>query len=203
MFCEICQNFMDITNNVSNTKIQEGGEIIDKPDSDNAETEISDNFINEILEGIDTEQNLKNFDIANLNKNIIFNKLSNNQKTLVINRILEKLPKSSKIQKFSNITKESFNYCKTCGYYEKIKNKSCIFSRGNEKKDDSYNIKFIDYKYDNTLPSTKKYVCINDKCTTHNNPKLKSAVFFRQKDSYNIRYICSVCDSFWNTFIQK
>ena len=45
--------------------------------------------------------------------------------------------------------------------------------------------------------------CINDKCSTHKEPQLKNAVFYRQKGSYTTRYICTVCDSFWNTFIEK
>ena len=230
MFCEICQNFMDITNNVSSTSNnkEEEEENIDSEDftkseikeneaitSSDFETKISeasitdnsllsDVFVNEILEGKESNINFKNFDINDLNKNQVFNKLSNNQKTLVINRILEKIPKSIKVNKSIDINKESYNYCKTCGYYEKIKNKTSIFTRGNEKKNYSYNLKFLQYKNDYTLPTTKKYNCINDSCKTHTDPKIKYAVFFRDRESsYNIKYICTVCDSYWNTFIEK
>ncbi len=252
MFCEVCQNFMDITNNVSSNiedtknlevdknennyesdkedteeenednKNEDNNELVKNKESENksiisseyepkfsevSESEnslLSDSFISEVLEGKDANINYKNFSLNDLNKNQQFNKLSNNQKTLVINRILEKLPKTIKISKSYDLNKESYNYCKTCGYYQKIKNRTSIFTRGNEKKNHSYNLKFLQYKNDFTLPTTKKYNCINISCTTHENPKLKYAVFFRDNDaSYNIKYVCTICDSYWNTYIEK
>ena len=228
MFCKICENFMDITNNVSAINIESqqiGGDNINNlngiqiesssSDYDVSMSEsgtgtgtITDTNISDILEGSDTDLNIKNFNITDLNKNSIFNKLSNNQKTLVINRILEKIPKNTKStannkqsENIANI--DSYFYCKSCGYNEKIPEKMFIFSRGDEKKDDLYNYKFYQYKYDNTLPYSKKYNCINEKCPTHTDPKLKMAVFYRKKNSYNIRYICTVCDGYWQTFIEK
>jgi hypothetical protein len=165
---------------------------------------LSDTFFNEVLEGTDSVIDYKNFDLNDLNKNKSFNKLSNHQKTLVINRILEKTQKVNKTNKSYSINKESYNYCKTCGYFEKIKNKTSIFTRGNEKKNYSHNLNFIQYKYDPTLPNTLKYNCINNLCETHKNPKLKNAKFFRNGDSsYNIKYLCNVCNSSWNTFIER
>ena len=220
---------MDITNNVSlnvnntnditeNIKNESEGKSVTSSDNEKTISEfsatpniqltenslLSDEIINDVLEGKETTINYKNFDINDLNKNQLFNKLSNNQKTLIINRILEKVPKTIKINKNSDINKESYYYCKTCGYYEKIKNKTSIFTRGNEKKNYSYNLQISQYKNDNTLPLTKKYTCINDSCETHKDPKLKFAVFFRENESsYNVKYLCTVCDSFWNTFIEK
>ena len=210
---------MDITNNVSsiNEKKQEGGseensdEEIESSDYDVNMSEFSNNNftdidINKILDGNENTLDLKNFNINDLNKNPSFNKLSNNQKTLIINRIIDKLPKSSKIIKAtenSGITKESYFYCKTCGYFEKIPDKMFIFSRGIEKKDDMFNYNFLNYLNDNTLPNSKNYNCINDKCETHKNPNIKLAVFFRNHNSYNTKYMCTVCNFFWNTFIEK
>jgi len=217
-FCKNCENFMDITNNISvidNDKNLIGGHNFDNIHIESSDYDvsisesvggasISDNNVNDILNGSDIDLNIKNFNINDLNKNPIFNKLSNNQKTLVINRILEKIPKNkSSKQSESIVNKESYFYCKSCGYNEKIPDKQFIFSRGDEKKDDFYNYRFIDYVHDNTLPRSKKYNCINEKCPTHQNPSLKLAVFYRQKGSYNIRYICTVCNNFWNTFVDK
>jgi aspartate carbamoyltransferase regulatory subunit len=78
-----------------------------------------------------------------------------------------------------------------------------IFSRSDEKNNDIYNFNLIQYKNDPTLPHTKKYVCINNDCVTHKEPNLKEAVYYRQVGSYTVKYICKVCDSFWNTFIEK
>ena len=215
MFCNICDNFMDITNNVSLVSgdiIQSGGDnnISESSDYDINSDELATNTlsdieITEILDGNENTLDLKNFNISDLNKNSSFNKLSNNQKTLVINRIINRLPKSTKNIKISEnfINRESYFYCKTCGYFEKIPDKMFIFSRGNEKKDELYNFNFLNYTNDNTLPCSKNYNCINNKCTTHDNPELKNAVFFRNNNSYNVKYICSVCNHYWNTFIEK
>lgn len=219
-FCKNCENFMDITNNISATETeiaQNGGYIYENnlgesSDYDVSATEmsgggeefISDTNVNDILIGNDIGFDIKNFNINELNKNPAFNKLTNNQKTLVINRILEKMPKG-KNQKKTDVSsgKESYFYCKSCGYNEKIPAKHFIFSRGNERNDDFYNYRFIDYVHDKTLPRSKNYNCINEKCSTHKNPSLKMAVFYRQKNSYNVRYICTICNSYWNTFVEK
>ena len=47
------------------------------------------------------------------------------------------------------------------------------------------------------LPRTKLYVCRNKNCNTHKNPQLKKAIFF--KENNNLRYICSVCKTYWLT----
>ena len=217
-FCKNCDNFMDITNNISNTigETQTGGNIledfedvqIESSDYDVLISEstgganlISDSNISNILDGSDTDISIsKNFNINDLNKNSIFNKLSNEQKTLVINRILEKIPKQKQQKSTEHIRKKSYFYCKSCGYNEKIPNKKFIFSRGNENKNEIVNYNFMNYVNDYTLPRTKNYNCINQNCLTHINPEIKMAVFYRHKGSYNIRYICKICDKYWNIY---
>ena len=201
-FCKNCKNFMDITNNISSIDTDKnlvGGNNhnnlndiqIESSDYNVTMSEsigggnISDSNVSDILNGSDTDLDVKNFNINDLNKNTTFNKLSNNQKTLVINRILEKIPKN-KTKQADNITnRDSYFYCKSCGYNEIIPPRQFIFSRGDEKNDDFYNYRFRNYIHDNTLPKSKKYNCINDNCPTHDNPSLKLAVFYRQKNSYN------------------
>jgi len=210
-FCKNCDNFMDITNNISNSiETQEGGDVInnsseiqiESSDYDVSMSEtISEDNISSILGGFDTDINVsKNFNINELNKNPSFNKLSNEQKTLVINRILEKNPKQKSNKSINNSTKESYFYCKSCGYNEKIPNQKFIFSRGNENKNETYNYNFINLINDYTIPRTKNYNCINQNCSTHKNPETKLAIFYRHPGSYNIRYICKVCNKFWDTY---
>lgn len=213
-FCRNCENFMDITNSISNIDPNKlGGDINDIQDSSDYDVSlsesnddtnsISESNVNGILNGHNIDINLKNFDINELNKNPTFNKLTNNQKTLVINRILEKVPKQKTLKNADNVNKELYFYCKSCGYNEKIPNKQFIFSRGNEKREELYNYNFLNYIHDNTLPRTKNYNCINDKCLTHQNNSLKMAVFYRHRGTYNIKYICTVCNNYWNTFVEK
>lgn len=230
MFCKICQNFMDITNNIISIEKKQEDEYDDTngfsnssgfnstegTDTDTINTNINNQLIESILGGKidyleesddeDKEKKIKKLDFEELQKNPHFNKLSNIEKTILVNKINDKFNKEvGKISKSTDsvINKECYFCCKTCGYYEIIPDKMFIFSRGDEKKDDIYNFNFINYKNDPTLPNTKKYTCINEKCSTHKEPKLKNAIFYRQKGSYSTRYICSVCESFWNTFIEK
>ena len=215
MFCKICQNFMDITNNIDNNQFgsanKDGENMSSSSDYDVTESssEINHIDIDKLLVNIfgnNDIETLKSVNIDELIKNPTFNKLPNNHKNIIINIINEKSKSELGIISKSTdsvVSKECYFYCKTCGYYEIIPDRTFIFSRGNEKKDDIYNFNFINYKNDSTLPNTKKYTCINDKCSTHKEPKLKNAVFYRQKGSYTTRYICTICDSFWNTFIEK
>lgn len=219
MFCRICENFMDITNNVSipNTNpienILTGGAKTDDNTSSDYDVSSSDNTkrkkghvlvdsdIEDILNGKEINIDIEMVNINNLNKISYFNKLNSNQKTLVINRLYEKLPKNQKIPKTDvNIDKDSYFYCKNCGYNEKIPPKMFIFSRSSENNISGvYTTNFTNLKYDNTLPTTKKYNCINKECKTHKNPNLKNAVFYRYGNTYAIRYICTVCDNHWST----
>ena len=212
MFCELCKNFMEITKNVSNIE-QHGGN--DDSDTSNFDvsissnkkvSEISNSIIESILNGDILDIEVNETLITDINKLSSFNKLSSNQKTLVINRLYEKIPKNQKISKLgtgSSNTKQSYFYCKNCGYNEKIPENMFIFSRNNEKITEAiFNPSFLNSKYDPTLPTTKKYNCINEICKTHTDPIIKKAVFYRQVNTYGLTYICCVCDSYWNTHIE-
>ena len=208
MYCKICNNIMDITNNVSsgNTENITGGannDIISSDiDIESSETSssginsLTDNNINEIINGSEFSIRIKNFNIDDLNK------LNNNQKTLIINRILEKILKNLKINKVDN-HKDSYFYCKSCGYNEIIPDKMFIFSRGDEKKDNLNYFRINEYTKDPILPYTKNYNCINKECETHKDFNKKLAVFFRENLSYNTKYICTICNTNWNTFVEK
>jgi hypothetical protein len=210
---------MDITNNVSiSSPNQQGGNDEDNKEIESSDYDVSSDVVHSkkkkggavvlteqdivtILNGSEFNKDLENFNINDVYKNSYFNKLTNFQKTLVINRLVEKIPKNTKVPKQSdNVIKDCYFYCKNCGYNEKIPDKMFIFSRSNEKKsDDSNNKNFINNKFDNTLPFSKKYNCINKECETHKNPAIKKAVFYRLSNTYTIRYVCTICDHFWNT----
>lgn len=216
---------MDITNNISNTleEMQTGGNnVLDNMDDAEIESSdydvsisepisgiyggtssdnLSENDISNILNGSDTNVSLsKNFNINDLNKNSKFNKLSIEQKTLVVNRILENVPKQKQTKSNLQSNKKSYFYCKSCGYNEKIPNKKFIFSRGNENKNEIFNYNFVNFVNDNTLPRTKNYNCINPNCSSHSNPEVKMAVFYRHACSYNVRYICQICNKYWDIY---
>jgi len=192
---------MEITKNVSNIEHidQVGGD--DDSETSNFDvsissnkkiTEINNSIIESILNGDILDVEINESLIVDINKLSSFNKLSSNQKTLVINRLYEKIPKNQKVSKVGNVNstfKQSYFYCKNCGYNEKM-------------TEAIYNPNFLNNKNDSTLPSTKNYTCINDKCKTHSEPIIKKAVFYRQPNTYGLTYICCVCDNYWNTHIE-
>ena len=225
MFCKKCQNFMDITNNVViHSQTQSGGKpdnidsnenIVESSDFDvSSEVEVvatkkknghivvlDESDLIDILNGNFTKE-LDNYNIKDVTKIPYYNKLSDNQKSLLTTRIFDKLSKNQKNQKNmdNGIVKDSYFYCKSCGYYEKIPDKTFIFSRSFDKNNnDLVTNNFLNYKYDNTLPYSKKYNCENKACQTHKDPSIKKAVFYRLNNTYNIRYICTICDHYWST----
>ena len=225
MFCKKCQNFMDITNNVvlHSNQTQSGGKVDNSDNLDNAiessdfdvssdsnadmttakkkntvTTVLNEDDLIDILNGNFTKE-LNNYNIKDVMKIPYYNKLSDNQKSLLTTRLYEKLPKNQK-HSDNGIVKDSYFYCKSCGYYEKIPDKSFIFSRSFDKNNnDLINNNFLNFTHDNTLPYSKKYNCENKNCSTHKDPSTKKAVFYRLNNTYNIRYICTICEHFWST----
>ncbi len=211
---------MDITSNISNNVINNDDldNDININENANANTEntvtnnessdyfnssisndmLSNDTLEDILNGKNITINLTEKQYNNIDKNSYFNTLSSNEKTLILNRLYEKLPKNSKILKSQISNKIAYYCCKNCGYHFEIKNETFIFRRNTNNDNEFYNTNIVLNKHDTTLPYTKEYVCINKECQTHKTPSLKKAVFYRKNNTYNIRYICCVCDSYWN-----
>lgn len=102
---------------------------------------------------------------------------------------------TNKDEKNNDAINKAFFYCANCGNYEEMQPRTMIFMKTSEKN--TFSIKNNDIIYDNTLPHTRKYVCPNEKCATHNNKHLKDAIFY--KNNGKIIYVCIVCKSDWAT----
>ena len=48
-------------------------------------------------------------------------------------------------------------------------------------------------------PRTRDYTCMNVNCITHKDTANKEAVFFRDKNSYQTIYLCTICFNSWNS----
>ena len=88
--------------------------------------------------------------------------------------------------------------CHNCGTEEDIINGTCLYSKNNDEN--IKNIKDYSYMKDSEIvPRTTNYICNNKKCITHKKPKLREAIFFKEKkNNYNIIYLCLVCNENWN-----
>jgi hypothetical protein len=144
----------------------------------------------------ETELNKENIKISfskdNLKENIKFNKLNNKLKEQILNQF----------NKF-NVNLKMFNayfICYNCGYNTNIEPGTVIYSNGLDimRENSKENISLL--CKDKTLPRTKDYICINKSCISHekSNMNLKEAIIYRLKHpSYNINYVCTLCNSRW------
>lgn len=185
-FCPICSNSYNINKSIESTNVQSGGKKFDEEDVIQL---ILDNH--EVDKKILAEINLKEF-----KKKPYFKKLDHKNKEHVYNVISHYQKKPVKTDKNTNVDEKNMAYfqCNNCGFYEKIKEKTLIFSKilSEERQD----IHLEDYSYmlyDNTKPRTKNYTCGNSQCITHKKPTLKEAVFFRLNNTYKIVHLCTVC----------
>jgi hypothetical protein len=106
------------------------------------------------------------------------------------------------ISKSEKNIKENVSYfiCKTCGFYEPIKNNTLLFttSKYNKSHYIPTNINAENKINSSTLIKTRNYDCPNKECETHKHPELKLANMERiNYNSYKVRYTCFVCHTQW------
>lgn len=194
MYCSKCKNFMDISNNLLIINNHENN--IDSSDYDVSSDKndlLTKKDITDILNNKEKNIFSKIQNINDIKNNMFFENIDEKDQNTIINKYFEYINKNNT----SNI-KNAYMYCSNCGFSEIIKNDTLIFNKNTKITENDFAPKnYINYKYDYTLPTTKRYNCINNNCETHKNPSIKDAVFFRLEQSYEIKYICSVCNSFW------
>ena len=82
-----------------------------------------------------------------------------------------------------------FMKCDNCGYYQKIKNSTCIYQKSKE-----YNLDheiLPQFVVNDIYPRKTGIECINKKCPTHKD-KNAQMVMYRTK-TYKFSYICTTC----------
>lgn len=189
-FCPICGNSYNINKSIDVSIIQKGGKI--------NEEEVVNQLLNKNV--IDNKI-LSSINLDELVKKSYYKKLLNKDKEYIYNVILHQKETKDDINKNMKVNENSKAYfqCTKCGNQEPIKPKTLIFSNIYDKSVQNVLAEDTNYMmYDNTLPRTKEYICNNDKCITHKEPNKKEAIFIRQGKSYNITYLCTVCNTKWS-----
>jgi hypothetical protein len=121
----------------------------------------------------------------------------------------DELIKNKKYQKLTDENKQKLNIlfddniysgaefkCNNCNNTKQISETTLLYEIN---LDNTTNNKIKNIKEnklmckDPLLPHTQDYVCKNPECPTHKNTKLRDAVFYKEKNTYNINYICTVC----------
>uniref|UniRef100_A0A6C0J3F2 TFIIS-type domain-containing protein n=1 Tax=viral metagenome TaxID=1070528 RepID=A0A6C0J3F2_9ZZZZ len=115
-----------------------------------------------------------------------------------------KLKESIKIKIKSLISKENTNKmifkCFNCNYESSI-DKTIILYNLNLKTDIDVKSSIDDnkiYIHNPILPRTKDYTCKNINCQTHKNKNNKEAVYIKNENTFDLRYICTICFTDWN-----
>lgn len=108
-------------------------------------------------------------------------------------------PEASEIEKSSNIKKIYFT-CTTCGYSELLKPDTLLISKQSHEVAKSYyssHTKPADMLNIKVLMHTRDYVCPNKECPTHKKPETRNAIMNRIGNTYQMQYICSICNTKW------
>ena len=215
LFCPNCDNILNISKNppknnlgvinnvatpdtISDSDIEKNTEK-EKNDENIKQNELFEDVINKLLAGeVVSDSVLTEINFIQLTKNKVYQKLDKKQKSLVQSKL------SSFIEKLDDAT-NAYYFCKNCMYSKIIEAGSLIVSSAGGSKDLT-TTKYVNFNklknriYSKSLPITRNYICINDKCDTHKtdkNKKDKEAVFYRLGTSMQVWYTCKVCKSYW------
>lgn len=142
------------------------------------------------LENNEDFSNLKaEFKIEDLIKNSKYKKLSQEEKNIL----------SVLFEETSNSGIEF--KCNNCNYIKEIKETILLYEfDNNDNQEKIINLEENElYCKNPILPRTHDYICKNISCITNDSNKKikKEAVFFREKDSFRINYICCRCYYSW------
>ena len=109
----------------------------------------------------------------------------------------------------SDDTNKLIYYCRNCGNEDKLLPIDNIsISKTNIKKSGQTFTHIINEytKLDPTLPRISNILCPNSECDTNNTHNaVQREIIYIRYDNINIKYIylCSTCDTVWNTEEQK
>ena len=176
-FCPNCSNILDC--------VKSTNKIIEK-------TVIKK--VIELIKLIDNNENLMNYKVDFKKIEIIENK-----KYLKYSDNIKKNIDLLFEDNTQNITTAEYK-CFNCGYFQPL-NQTTRLYYDNMDNDNSIYIKTMEENVllcsDPLYRRRKDYICKNPNCTTHIQPELKEIILRKNKNSYQINYICCVCNYSW------
>ena len=158
--------------------------------SSQKDTRVSIEKLSEALKKFEAEEDMSKF-VAQFsreetNKNKKYQKLDDNQK-VKFNQIFEEILSSGAEFK-----------CNNCNNIQPIKETVLLYNINMEEKSKMRTLEENEFIcQDPILPRTHDYICKNPNCITHKQSEKKESVFFKEKDSFKVNYICTVCFYSW------
>jgi hypothetical protein len=128
----------------------------------------------------------------------IFNRDDTNK-----NKRYHKLSDTDKV-KFNQIFEDTISSgaefkCNNCNNIEPIKETKLLYNFNTE--DNNVKTKSLEENEfickDPILPRTHDYSCKNPNCITHKKKDNKEAIFYKENDSFKVKYICCICYYSW------
>lgn len=120
--------------------------------------------------------------------------------------------KNKKYQKLDDKQKAIFNQifdvitssgaefrCNNCNNIQPINNTVLLYNLNMEEKN-TFTRTLEENEFicnDPILPRTHDYTCKNPNCITHKDIKRKESVFYKEKNSFKVIYICTICFFSW------
>jgi hypothetical protein len=176
-FCDNCGFSLEISKSSKISKEEDNRQTITKL----AEA------IKMVEDNIDITNYKANFSKDEMTKNKKYQKMSDDMK-INMNRLFEEQVSSGAEFK-----------CENCNLTKSITETTMLYQINMEDKINT--LKTLEENElvvkDPLLPHTHDYTCKNPSCVTHKKPEMKDAVFLRDRNSYKINYICSVCFFNW------
>ena len=103
-------------------------------------------------------------------------------------------------QIFDAITSSGAEFkCNNCNNVQAINNTVLLYNLNMEEKN-TFTRTLEENEFicnDPILPRTHDYTCRNPNCITHKDIKRKESVFYKEKNSFKVNYICTVCYFSW------
>lgn len=189
-FCPKCNTLFVIVDDVEASKDNIGGAS-------------PDNLISKLIHVKDIKELIQNVDVDKLMRSEEYQRLTDDDKNHVYNKIQDALPLNKKRISKETKTKKSeykmFYLCKNCLFHRELQPKTKIYSKFYKTKvEDIKDTKDYSHMVDNPiLPRTKEYNCLNDECLTHKKPDLKEAVIITNREKQTVYYVCTVCKTQW------
>jgi hypothetical protein len=137
-------------------------------------------------EGEDMSKFVASFNRDDTNKNKKYQKLSDSEK-IKFNQIFEEITSTGAEFK-----------CNNCNNIQPIKETVLLYNINMEEKSKMRTLEENEFIcQDPILPRTHDYICKNPNCITHKQLNKRESVFFKEKDSFKVNYICTVCFYSW------
>jgi uncharacterized protein YeaC (DUF1315 family) len=148
------------------------------------------------------EIELSNYNERELLKHPDFQKLSSKQRDLVLGAVQHMLPESDKRVKSSSIDTSGKLYyeCHNCGTRAPVPAGTQIYRQSVVEQSETVADldQYRGMADDPTLPRTRNYICPNNKCISHKDPKEAEMVTIRPSTkSYRNISVCCACNYAW------